>query len=431
MTSTGQVYPSAAETVAESPWSDTNCLWVNPGNIYADDGVSAEVTHSSFDTPDQTYVLKAYTFDFSSIPDGSTILGVTCRINIWYAVAGVSLDLLQLLNTARVKVGTNQCATPVALTTNNTTIITKGGAADLWGNALTAAWVKDADFGVAIGCLATGANSDVFCDYVTLEIEYTAPAFVTGAGTIAAVSSVAGAGQVTKTGSGSVAAVSAVNGAGTLVLTGTGQITALSALAGSGQLTLTGAGLIAGVSTITGAGTVGGLITGAGTIAAQSGLAGSGQVILLGQGSIAAQSEITGAGCLILMGAGAISGISALTSSGQIALEGAGTVEAVSSMAGAGTVETSGIVTGAGAISAQSGLAGAGQVLLVGSGQIAGQSGVSGAGTVISSLAACLYIDLSESLPIIISLIETEVPYITLTETALITIALSASELEI
>jgi len=85
------------------------------------------------------------------------------------------MDLLQLLDTARAKVGTNQCATPVTLTTNTATIITKGSASDKWGNALDAAWVKDADFGVAIGCVAGGANTDVFCDYVTLEIDYTPP----------------------------------------------------------------------------------------------------------------------------------------------------------------------------------------------------------------------------------------------------------------
>ena len=175
MATTGQVFPTAAETVAETPWDDANCTWVTPTNVGADDGATASVTHTSFDSPDQTYVLKAYTFDFSAIPNGSTINGVTARVNAWYAVAVGSMDLLQLLDTARAKVGTNQCATPVTLTTNTATIITKGGAADKWGNALDAAWVKDADFGVAIGCVAGGANTDVFVDYVTLEIDYTPP----------------------------------------------------------------------------------------------------------------------------------------------------------------------------------------------------------------------------------------------------------------
>ena len=175
MTSTGQIFPTAAVTAAESPWLDND--WTTPANVTADDGNTANVTAASYDSPDQTFVLKTYAFDFSAIPDGSTIVGVTCRVNAWYrsGQGSGSLDLLQLLDVSRAKVGTNQCATPVPLTTTNTTIITKGSASDLWGNVLTAAWVKDPDFGVAIGILATAANADVDVDYVTLEIEYTAP----------------------------------------------------------------------------------------------------------------------------------------------------------------------------------------------------------------------------------------------------------------
>lgn len=171
----GPAFPTAATTAAEAPWSDND--WTSPGSVTADDGTSASCTAATFDSPDQTYVLKATGFDFSEIPDGSTINGVTCRVNAWYnlTTGTGSLDLCQLLDATGAKVGTNQCATPVALTLTNTTVITKGGASDLWGNALTAAWVKDPDFGVALGVLATQANSDVFIDYVTLEIDYTAP----------------------------------------------------------------------------------------------------------------------------------------------------------------------------------------------------------------------------------------------------------------
>jgi len=173
MATTGAIAPTAAETVAEDPWSDANCTWLNPGNIYG--AGEASVVHASFDSPDQTYVLKAYTFDFSAIPDGSTIDGVQVVINARYAVAAVSLDLCQLLDAARAKVGTNQYSTPQALTTSAANY-TVGNSTDKWGNALDAAWVKDADFGVAIGAVAGGANSDVFIDSVTMEVWYTAPA---------------------------------------------------------------------------------------------------------------------------------------------------------------------------------------------------------------------------------------------------------------
>jgi hypothetical protein len=175
---TGQVFGSVAASVSEAPWSDEG--WVTPGNVFADDAATANVIAASFDSPDQTFVLKVSGFDFSSIASGSTILGVTARVNTWFRAGqgSGSLDLCQLLNTSLAKVGTNQCATPVALTSTTTTIITKGSTSDLWGNALTDAWVKNANFGIALGILATAANADVDIDYVTLEIEYTPPAAV-------------------------------------------------------------------------------------------------------------------------------------------------------------------------------------------------------------------------------------------------------------
>ena len=176
MATTGAKFPASSVTAAEAPWSDND--WTTPGNIYADDGSNASVTASTFDSPDQTFVLKAYTFNFSAIPDGSTIDGVICVVNCWYANGSVSIDLMQLLNTSLAKVGTNQCATPVALGTGTGGTVTKGSPTDKWGNLLTAAWVKNSNFGVALGFLATGNNADVFVDYVTLEVFYTPPLIV-------------------------------------------------------------------------------------------------------------------------------------------------------------------------------------------------------------------------------------------------------------
>ena len=173
MATTGQVFPGSAESVSESPWSDNT--WTAPTNILADDGNEASVTAGSYDAPDQTFVLKAFNFDFSGIPDGSTINGVTARFEARVASTDdADVDLCQLLDTSRAKVGTNKASTPIDITTTST-VYTQGGASDLWGNSLTAAWVKDPDFGIALAYLATAANADVFFDYVTLEIDYTPP----------------------------------------------------------------------------------------------------------------------------------------------------------------------------------------------------------------------------------------------------------------
>jgi len=230
MATAGPAFPTAAVTAAESPWLDND--WTTPGNVVSDDGTTASCTAASYDSPDQTFVLKATGFDFSAIPDGSTINGVTCRVNAWFASGqgSGSLDLCQLLDVAAAKVGTNQCSTPVALTTTTSTVITKGSASDQWGNSLTAAWVKDPDFGVALGVLATAANADVFIDYVTLEIDYTAAAPTGTLATTLAGATLAAAGAETISGT----ATSTLDGV-TLAASGTETIagTLASTLAGA------------------------------------------------------------------------------------------------------------------------------------------------------------------------------------------------------
>src|SRR3989339_1457340 len=101
---TGQVYPTLGTTVAESPWLDNT--WTKPTNIYSDDAATAYVIAASYDNGDQTYVLKATGFDFSAIPDGSTINGVTARMNAWYrsGQGSGSMDLCHLLDISRAKV---------------------------------------------------------------------------------------------------------------------------------------------------------------------------------------------------------------------------------------------------------------------------------------------------------------------------------------
>lgn len=180
---TGAAYPTLGTAVAESPWSDND--WATPTNIYSDNASTANVTAATFDNGDQTSVLKATGFDFSAIPDGSTINGVIMRANAWYrsGTGSGAMDLCQLLNVSKAKVGTNNCSTQVALTTTNSTIITKGSSSDLWGNSLTTAWIKDPEFGVAIGVKATANNADVDVDYVTLEIYYTPPSTTLADGT--------------------------------------------------------------------------------------------------------------------------------------------------------------------------------------------------------------------------------------------------------
>jgi hypothetical protein len=171
MADTGPKAPTVATTTNESPWLDEP--WVNPGNIYG--AGEASVTAATFDNGDQTAVLKAYGFDFSAIPDGSIIDGVLVSINARSDHATlVKFDLVQLLDASRAKVGTNLAATPVIIVIAAADY-SFGAADNKWGNALDSAWVKDPDFGVAIGVVAQTNNSQVWIDSVVMTVYYHSP----------------------------------------------------------------------------------------------------------------------------------------------------------------------------------------------------------------------------------------------------------------
>ena len=168
MPDTGMKSPTSCDSIMDGAWNDV--AWTNPGNA-----VSLNATYASsvgLANGECTHTLRCKGFDFSAIPDGSTINGVTVRI--WAMdVSAASCDLMQLLDTGASRVGTNQCAAPVAVNTGAINDITKGGAADLWGNALTRAWVQDADFGVSVGFIADANDTEVYVDHVEMTIYYT------------------------------------------------------------------------------------------------------------------------------------------------------------------------------------------------------------------------------------------------------------------
>lgn len=174
MASTGEKFATTATDVSEAPWSDD--AWTSVANAQgANNSTFTTITAATYDSGDQSHVLKLAGYDMSSIPVGSTIDGVIVRVYGAAEMAGAgAIGLVQLLDTSGAKVGTNQASTEVAVTTTPTTY-TFGTSSDLWGNALTRAWVQDPDFGVAIGFWARAANTDVEFDAVSIEVFYTAP----------------------------------------------------------------------------------------------------------------------------------------------------------------------------------------------------------------------------------------------------------------
>jgi len=172
MPTTGLKFPTSGVNVSAAPWSDD--AWVNPGNITAS-GSFTSITAPTYDAGDQSQKLRATGFDFSVIPDNSTIDGIIVYIyEVDWAAGTASLDLCQLVN-GGTSLGANRYATPQAVTSTPTTY-TRGAAADLWSATLTSAIVKSSTFGVDIGMIANSANTDVYIGYVQMEVYYTPPA---------------------------------------------------------------------------------------------------------------------------------------------------------------------------------------------------------------------------------------------------------------
>lgn len=159
MASTGNTFPGTGENNAD----DGVTAWTNPGNITADDGANATCSTAS---SSQWLVGRNYGF---SIPSGSTINGVTVRLEAAETSPGNESVAAQLQNDSGTLIGSSK--------TNNVngtsfTVYTYGSSSDVWGATLTTTIVNHANFGVRF---RYQTSHDVQVDYCTIAIDYTEP----------------------------------------------------------------------------------------------------------------------------------------------------------------------------------------------------------------------------------------------------------------
>jgi len=142
----------------------TNCTtysgasgWTDPTNIYTD---NSAFTYASVAASGYTsyFYCKGYGF---SIPSGATILGIQVRLSAKklgssQASANIRFNNVYLLDTAGAIAGSFK--TSGYFTTTDSWFYL-GAVDDLWGNALTPAWVNDADFGLTFRCYNGGTKS--------------------------------------------------------------------------------------------------------------------------------------------------------------------------------------------------------------------------------------------------------------------------------
>lgn len=126
--------------------------WLNPNNILVQDANVANYTPVSGNTGFITASITGSGFDFSSIPDGSTILGVVFKMRSSCGnTAGAYFDCDVRLTSTTFQNGLGtQNKAQLNLLTTTLTDYTYGAGNDCWGAQLTTAIVKDPSFGVAV-----------------------------------------------------------------------------------------------------------------------------------------------------------------------------------------------------------------------------------------------------------------------------------------
>ena len=157
MANTGNVFPGTGETVDRAGLT----AWTTPENVVSDNAADATCNGTGSD------YLVARNFNFSAIPAGATILGVTVRVEASEHSAGTESLNGQLQNDAAVLIGISQAQT---ISGTAKSVSTYGSTSDTWSASLTAAMVTQANFGVRFWF--TTAH-DIRIDYVTMAVEYT------------------------------------------------------------------------------------------------------------------------------------------------------------------------------------------------------------------------------------------------------------------
>jgi hypothetical protein len=300
MSDTGFKVPASAPTQGVSPENAND--WVNPTNIKVRDTNYAYIIAATYDQNDISYRIKAQGFDFSAIPDGSTINGIIVRIHRYCAAGGAKDYRVQLLDAAGALVGDNKADT-VNAWPGTVTDKGYGGSTDQWNASPTAAMVKDADFGVAVSVLATVDNTDIYADVIEVDIYYTAPSYkygsatMSGEGSLAAIAHVTHKGSATMSGAGTLAAIAHVTHKASATMAGIGTLGAKGAYLRKGSATMAGTGSLAAAGTVI-------------TTYKQ------GSATMSGEGSLAAAAHITRAGTATMAGAGSLSAAATVITAG-------------------------------------------------------------------------------------------------------------------
>jgi len=165
--------------------------WVNGSNAQTSNNQYAVL---QFQTPSNTVATEPATGNgyvnylvctqlASSIPAGSTINGITVKLERYHGDAGETVTItdsaIYLTKDGTTTVGSNKSAGATwPLSDPNILSETFGSSSDLWGTTFTAAEVNASTFGVMISpninfSLGGGVGNQVRIDQIVIDINYT------------------------------------------------------------------------------------------------------------------------------------------------------------------------------------------------------------------------------------------------------------------
>jgi hypothetical protein len=155
---TGPVNPATG--VSDSSGACGSRAWSNIPDAFTQNDTYADSNNVQSET---TACLKLTNFDFSSIPAGSTIVGITAEADRYMeAAAGTITDgIVRLVRAGTISfAGDNKASGTTWATSDTDTYESYGGASDQWGEAWNLADIQNAGFGVAIAATESGIRAD-------------------------------------------------------------------------------------------------------------------------------------------------------------------------------------------------------------------------------------------------------------------------------
>ena len=174
MADTGWKFGSAINAIRGSG----TILWLLANNVLSD-GANTGTNFTSVNTPGSTYFLGVTGFDFSSIPAGSTIDGVSVRVGDYARTSlGGAWNAVRLI-LADDSDGSENKATEYTGFGVIPTTDENNSTSDLWSETLAVTDVQDADFGCQcqVFSAAIETTSAITINYIQMRVDYTeAPA---------------------------------------------------------------------------------------------------------------------------------------------------------------------------------------------------------------------------------------------------------------